>query len=154
MVVGIEIGADAGNLLRREILFQQPAVDPLSSETGQLLFELSDQPVLFFLPLAVERLDIQLADDVLHRNIAGKIPDLRVDLPAYKKMPENAVQCEMKIIPRNDLPRLAEAAADMQGVVVQKLPVRCDLRGDILIPRYKADQGGFQKAKMDEQRIA
>lgn len=155
MVIGVEIAPDAAHLLRGQVLFDEPAVYALRRQPGHGFTELCYEPVLLFLALAVEALDVKFIDEILDRDVAGEVPEVAYELPAHKEVAENAVERNMQIVPCRQLPRALEQAADMYGVVVEVTPIRGQLgRYGFVAVRGETDQSGLHEAQVYEQRAA
>ena len=66
----------------------------------------------------LQLLHVQLAEDALHRDVAGQVPQRLVHQGVDVHMPENAVHHQMEIVPDGLLLFLLVAQKDVAGVVV------------------------------------
>ena len=92
VVVGVEIAPDSANLLRRQVLFNEPVVYALRRQPGHGLAELFYEPALLLLALAVQALDVKFVDKVLDRDVAGEVPEVAYQLPPHEEVSEHAVE--------------------------------------------------------------
>ena len=152
MVVGAEVPAQPGQLLRREMLVQIPAVDLLRRQVLDRRLHLSQKGGLPALAGSGRRPQVQLADDGLHRHVAGQVPAGVVHQRVHKVVAEHAVEHHVQIVPHRALLLPAVALEKGPGVVVDALPVggQQARRGTV----GKLAQGRVQKAQVHQKGVA
>ena len=97
--------------------------------------------------------NLQLHDDIFHRNITGHIPDLIINPVIIKGMVEYAVQKGVKVHPRNGVIILKVGIKQKPAVVIKPLPVRCHAEKTCLFLTLQPVQRNIHEAHVHNDGI-